>query len=449
MKNLSNLAVSLCALAGVMAPVLAGQATEAQVLTAINAARAQARTCPGNKSFPAAPPLTAKASITAAALKMSETGAYDQRPVLADSGYLAFDSGNLFYAQGIANDPKAMVDYWLAQPAGCANCISTCEVVMQPFTEAGFGSVMNGTSLRISNLVVAVPFEQARIADYTARMFKELNRIRATGINTAIYPDAKCTSAPVPALKWNDKLAQAAQFHSDDYAAKGVYTGADGSPHTGTAGDNPSSRVAAAGCKAGAAENVSFNYGKTPEEAVRGWIGLSAGHCGNLVNTTVNAAGFGIAHSAALLRARIGPFVTMPLARDTGCEAFTKTEPGAAGSTTTTTTPPATTTPAAPAPTNVTFSFFNQGGYVARYSVTFTSGGKTQTCSTGDTTAGFTKTCTVPADATGVKAFGQEATGLAWEPWRTVFNQSVANPLSNKCYKTWGTTLNPQWGGCS
>lgn len=132
--------------------------------------------------------------------------------------------------------------------------------------------------------------------------------------------------------------------------------GPDGSPHTGTSGDKPADRLHAVGCPF-SAENVMYNFGSTPEQAVRAWITESAGHCNNLVgNHTV--AGFGIAHSTGLLRARSGPFVTLNIGADTSCATYTKAAPG--GLPTTHPTPDPTPTAAGCAADTTSFSVYSK-----------------------------------------------------------------------------------------
>ncbi len=198
---------------------------------------------------------------------------------------------------------------------------------MSPYSEVGVGiyapAQQPGYAPTWPRLaaILAVPFDATKVSDYKARIFAEINRFRTAGVNSS-YPGAQCTSGAVAALKWNDKMAQAAQFHSDDYATAGTVSGADGSPHTGTAGDSPTSRIKSAGCTAGGGENVNFNYGLNPEDAVRSWITMSAGHCSN-VFTQAAGGGVGIALSAKLQTANSGPFVTFNMGADTGCSTST------------------------------------------------------------------------------------------------------------------------------
>lgn len=297
---------------------LFAQVTETALVDAMNSLRAQARAC-GAASMPAVKPLRINPALTAAANKMIANQSGNPLQDLAANNILAFAARTLYWGQ--AGDAKTI-----------ANGFATgdpiyCQDLMSGASEVGVGTQKRCEYCSQEYLaVLAETYDPAKVEEYRARMFAELNRIRQSGINPTLYPGAKCSSAPLAAFKWNDKVAEAAQFHSNDYAAKGV-TSVGGSPHTGTAGELPADRLKAAGCPFGG-ENAMFNFGNTPEEAVRGWIGLSAGHCGNLVNAAHTVAGLGIAHSAGIMKARSGPFVTLNIGNDSTCAAYTKTAPG-------------------------------------------------------------------------------------------------------------------------
>ncbi|WP_342310488.1 metallophosphoesterase [Burkholderia pyrrocinia] len=90
-------------------------------------------------------------------------------------------------------------------------------------------------------------------------------------------------------------------------------------------------------------------------------------------------------------------------------------------------------------------TFFNSGGYVARYSVSWNVDGKPSTVSTGALLLGNKRTFLIPGNATEIQAFGENWTGLVWEPLRTIFDVRVLPTGKNQCFKTWGTTLNAAW----
>ncbi len=89
-------------------------------------------------------------------------------------------------------------------------------------------------------------------------------------------------------------------------------------------------------------------------------------------------------------------------------------------------------------------TFFNEAGYVARYTLSYTLNGKSQSFSTGNIALGNKRRYTIPGKATNVRVKGEGKTGLVWEPWRTTFDKSY-NSSPNKCFKSYGTTLNQNW----
>jgi cytolysin (calcineurin-like family phosphatase) len=93
-------------------------------------------------------------------------------------------------------------------------------------------------------------------------------------------------------------------------------------------------------------------------------------------------------------------------------------------------------------------TFFNESGYVARYTMTYTLNGKVETFSTGNLATGNKIRYEIPADVTKVTVKGDGQTGLAWEPWRNTFYFEY-NEVISKCFKSYGTTLNQKWtNGC-
>lgn len=95
--------------------------------------------------------------------------------------------------------------------------------------------------------------------------------------------------------------------------------------------------------------------------------------------------------------------------------------------------------PATLTPGWVTFS--NQGGYIARYTLTYVVNGQAKTMETGNLTLGFNRRFDIPSNATNIKVKGEGQTGLAW---KTTFEKSFNSP-PNQCFKSFGTTLNQLW----
>lgn len=90
-------------------------------------------------------------------------------------------------------------------------------------------------------------------------------------------------------------------------------------------------------------------------------------------------------------------------------------------------------------------TFFNEAGYVARYTLSYFVNGQPKTFETGNLALGNKRRFDIPGNATNVVVKGEGQTGLAWEPWRDTFVQIFADGPPNKCFKSYGTTLNQQW----
>ncbi len=94
--------------------------------------------------------------------------------------------------------------------------------------------------------------------------------------------------------------------------------------------------------------------------------------------------------------------------------------------------------------------FKNEAGYVSRYTVNFTAGGKAQALSTGNVSLGARVRLELPGDASGVVVTGEGQTGLldssffGTHAWNTTFRLSYPQ-APNLCFKSYGTTLNQAW----
>jgi cytolysin (calcineurin-like family phosphatase) len=101
--------------------------------------------------------------------------------------------------------------------------------------------------------------------------------------------------------------------------------------------------------------------------------------------------------------------------------------------------------PPLPVPPQIGYvTFFNEGGFVARFELQYTDNGERFSFATGNMNLGNKKTYDIPPYATDIWLLGKEQTGLVWEGWRTVFELNLSQP-PNKCYKLYNTTLNPKW----
>lgn len=117
----------------------------------------------------------------------------------------------------------------------------------------------------------------------THRIFAAVNRVRSSGTWCGTQ-----WHAPAPPLRWEARLAAAAQNHSESMATGGYFD------HVDLAGQTPFMRMNALGYVFSvAAENISAGK-SVPEEVVAWWL-QSAGHCANLMNPTFVETGVGYA----------------------------------------------------------------------------------------------------------------------------------------------------------
>ena len=113
----------------------------------------------------------------------------------------------------------------------------------------------------------------------------------------------------------------------------------------------------------------------------------------------------------------------------------------------------------------ITVTFFNQSGYVARYTLGYWTGNSNTPTyvKTDNLSTGRRQSFDVPGNTTDFEFLG-EASGIT--SWSTIFHlgprgdpkhpswdtwvyQNQRNFLNGGiCIKTWGTIFSPQWGGC-
>ncbi|MGC3955410.1 MAG: CAP domain-containing protein [Propionicimonas sp.] len=108
-------------------------------------------------------------------------------------------------------------------------------------------------------------------------------------VNKARASKRKCGSksyAKAKPLKWNTKLALAAERHSSDMANRNYFS------HTNKKGQSPGTRIKATGYRYKAAgETLAAGY-STPEQVVKAWL-KSAQHCKILMNKSYTQLGVG------------------------------------------------------------------------------------------------------------------------------------------------------------
>lgn len=83
----------------------------------------------------------------------------------------------------------------------------------------------------------------------------------------------------------------------------------------------------------------------------------------------------------------------------------------------------------------------NSGGYVARFSVSYTLNGHDFTKDSGDFSLGVNKSVDIPAGSTNVRLKVEEMWGFGWS---TIFTKNFSGPVT-QCYKVYGTTLDPKY----
>jgi len=84
------------------------------------------------------------------------------------------------------------------------------------------------------------------------------------------------------------------------------------------------------------------------------------------------------------------------------------------------------------------------GGYSAWIRLTYVQNGQQVTAFDQSSTAsGWRKVFAIPAGVTNIHLQIWDATGLGWEPWRTVVDKTWPTP-PNECIKVYGTTLDPK-----
>ena len=85
------------------------------------------------------------------------------------------------------------------------------------------------------------------------------------------------------------------------------------------------------------------------------------------------------------------------------------------------------------------------GGYVAWVRLEYNDGGQTKrVIDKNDCGGGWRQVFDIPATATNVHLTAWAATGLLWDPWKTIIDKSWPSP-PNECIKVYNTTLDPKW----
>jgi hypothetical protein len=101
-------------------------------------------------------------------------------------------------------------------------------------------------------------------------------------------------------------------------------------------------------------------------------------------------------------------------------------------------------TPPPPATQAGKIGFFNEGGYVARYSIFYTLNGYPKIHATGNMALKEPmQEFDIPAGATNIQVFGEAMTPNPFDPWTSIFSRTYSSPPTT-CFKTYGTIFDPQ-----
>lgn len=164
---------------------------------------------------------------------------------------------------------------------------------------AGAGAV---AATPAPTLAAAASLSTCGLPDFSTTALARINQYRAAGAQCG----ARGAFAATTALRWDDRLAQAADGHSRDMAANNYFA------HDSLDGRTMAQRITAAGYTwAGLGENIAAGQA-TVNAVVDGWM-ASEGHCVNLMNPTF--VHLGLACAAGTSATRYSSYWTLDLAR--------------------------------------------------------------------------------------------------------------------------------------
>ena len=84
-------------------------------------------------------------------------------------------------------------------------------------------------------------------------------------------------------------------------------------------------------------------------------------------------------------------------------------------------------------------------GYIAWIRLEYTDQGQNKrVLDKSDCGGGWRQVFDVPATATNIHLVAWAATGLTWDPWKTIIDKTWPSP-PNECIKVYNTTLDPKW----
>lgn len=86
-----------------------------------------------------------------------------------------------------------------------------------------------------------------------------------------------------------------------------------------------------------------------------------------------------------------------------------------------------------------------EGGYVARFTLSYTFNGEEFSKHSGDISIGVNKSESIPEGATNIYLKVEEMWGFGWS---TIFTKNYSAPVT-ECFKVYGTTLSPKYAQIS
>ena len=143
--------------------------------------------------------------------------------------------------------------------------------------------------------------ETTDIEEFASQMVAQINAVRSEARSCGTSGDFDAADPVI----WNDLLALAAEWHSEDMAENDFFS------HTGSDGSDIGERLETAGYSASAwGENIAAGYGSI-EAVVTGWVS-SPGHCVNIMNPNFSEIG---AYQATSDTATYSSYWTLALAK--------------------------------------------------------------------------------------------------------------------------------------
>lgn len=162
-----------------------------------------------------------------------------------------------------------------------------CRTLLSPAFSA-VGSYREGNEWTVVLARAAPPLPSETFPDW-----QDAGQAILEGVNAARAGARSCGDrrfGPVPPVRWNPALGEAALAHSRDMAARRYFN------HKARDGSQVAQRATRAGYQwSRVGENIAFGQ-SSPAEAVAGWL-ESPGHCANIMNPgfTEMGAAYGIA----------------------------------------------------------------------------------------------------------------------------------------------------------